>query len=230
MLSVVLTDATVEPGGPPRPAPAGRRPDLGPAHASTATRARTTRCSCWPRARPGRRSDRGRRRLAGRAARRAIEAVARDLARQQAADGEGATTLLTCQVSGASRRRRGPGGRPGRRVEQPGQGRRPRPRPELGPDRRRRRATPDWPTPRSSRPAGCPPPRRSDRAGRPATVDPDRLRIAIAGHARVRRTGRWPGHRSIGVAARAAMDAPGDPHPARSRPRRRRPARPSAAT
>ena len=32
---------------------------------------------------------------------RALEAVARDLARQQAADGEGATTLLTCQVSGA---------------------------------------------------------------------------------------------------------------------------------
>jgi glutamate N-acetyltransferase / amino-acid N-acetyltransferase len=32
---------------------------------------------------------------------RAIEAVARDLARQQAADGEGATTLVTCQVSGA---------------------------------------------------------------------------------------------------------------------------------
>ena len=33
---------------------------------------------------------------------RALEAVARDLARQQAADGEGATTLLTCQVSGAT--------------------------------------------------------------------------------------------------------------------------------
>jgi len=32
---------------------------------------------------------------------RLLEAVARDLARQQAADGEGATTLLTCQVSGA---------------------------------------------------------------------------------------------------------------------------------
>ncbi|MEO8228351.1 MAG: bifunctional ornithine acetyltransferase/N-acetylglutamate synthase [Chloroflexota bacterium] len=32
----------------------------------------------------------------------ALEAVARDLARQQAADGEGATTLVTCQVSGAS--------------------------------------------------------------------------------------------------------------------------------
>jgi len=33
---------------------------------------------------------------------RAIEAVARSLARQQAADGEGASTLITCQVSGAT--------------------------------------------------------------------------------------------------------------------------------
>ncbi len=32
----------------------------------------------------------------------AVEAVARDLARQQAADGEGATALLTCQVTGAA--------------------------------------------------------------------------------------------------------------------------------
>ncbi|HYO43035.1 MAG TPA: bifunctional ornithine acetyltransferase/N-acetylglutamate synthase [Candidatus Limnocylindrales bacterium] len=32
----------------------------------------------------------------------ALEAVARDLARQQAADGEGATSLITCQVSGAA--------------------------------------------------------------------------------------------------------------------------------
>jgi glutamate N-acetyltransferase/amino-acid N-acetyltransferase len=32
----------------------------------------------------------------------AIEAVARDLARQQAADGEGAATLITCQVTGAA--------------------------------------------------------------------------------------------------------------------------------
>ncbi len=32
----------------------------------------------------------------------AVEAVARDLARQQARDGEGATSLLTCQVSGAA--------------------------------------------------------------------------------------------------------------------------------
>ncbi|MEO5964252.1 MAG: bifunctional ornithine acetyltransferase/N-acetylglutamate synthase [Candidatus Limnocylindrales bacterium] len=33
---------------------------------------------------------------------RAIGAVARDLARQQAADGEGATALITCEVSGAA--------------------------------------------------------------------------------------------------------------------------------
>ena len=37
----------------------------------------------------------------GEALRRAIESVARSLARQQAADGEGATALITCQVSGA---------------------------------------------------------------------------------------------------------------------------------
>lgn len=33
---------------------------------------------------------------------RALESVARSLARQQAADGEGATTLMTCQVTGAA--------------------------------------------------------------------------------------------------------------------------------
>jgi glutamate N-acetyltransferase/amino-acid N-acetyltransferase len=38
---------------------------------------------------------------AARALGSAIEAIARDLARQQAADGEGAATLITCQVSGA---------------------------------------------------------------------------------------------------------------------------------
>ena len=32
----------------------------------------------------------------------AVEAVARSLAQQQAADGEGANTLITCQVSGAT--------------------------------------------------------------------------------------------------------------------------------
>ena len=42
----------------------------------------------------------GTRRL-DRAVARAVEAVARSLARQQAADGEGANSLITCQVSGA---------------------------------------------------------------------------------------------------------------------------------
>jgi glutamate N-acetyltransferase/amino-acid N-acetyltransferase len=40
--------------------------------------------------------------VAARTLGQAIETVARDLARQQAADGEGATTLITCQVSGAA--------------------------------------------------------------------------------------------------------------------------------
>jgi glutamate N-acetyltransferase/amino-acid N-acetyltransferase len=39
---------------------------------------------------------------AGAALAAAVEAVARDLARQQARDGEGATALLTCQVTGAA--------------------------------------------------------------------------------------------------------------------------------
>jgi glutamate N-acetyltransferase/amino-acid N-acetyltransferase len=40
--------------------------------------------------------------VAARSLGKAIEAVARDLARQQAADGEGASTLITCQVTGAT--------------------------------------------------------------------------------------------------------------------------------
>jgi glutamate N-acetyltransferase/amino-acid N-acetyltransferase len=48
-------------------------------------------------ARPGRRRSRG-----PRGAGAALEAVARDLARQQARDGEGATALVTCQVTGAA--------------------------------------------------------------------------------------------------------------------------------
>jgi glutamate N-acetyltransferase/amino-acid N-acetyltransferase len=65
----------------------------------------------------------------------AVEAVARSLARQQAADGEGATTLIICTVTGA----RDDHERRGRRGEQPRHGRGPWSRPELGQDRRRRR-------------------------------------------------------------------------------------------
>ena len=100
MLSVVLTDAAVAPEtlwGLLRPA-AVRGP--GTSSRSMATRARTTRSSCW---RPG---------VAGNAKVEAgtpaavalgaaIEAIARDLARQQAADGEGANTLITAAVTGA---------------------------------------------------------------------------------------------------------------------------------
>ena len=62
----------------------------------------------------------------------AVEAVARSLARQQAADGEGATTLITCQVSGADSDEAARAGRSVGRGEQPGQDRCPRSRPKLG--------------------------------------------------------------------------------------------------
>jgi glutamate N-acetyltransferase / amino-acid N-acetyltransferase len=112
---------------------------------------------------------------------KAIEAVARDLARQQAADGEGATTLLTCQVSGA---RDDPDARAVARavvssslVKAAIHGR-----------------DPNW-----GRVAGAAGNARvadaavlvagglsaadaERRAGRAAAIDPDRLRIAIAGH------------------------------------------------
>jgi glutamate N-acetyltransferase/amino-acid N-acetyltransferase len=99
MLSVVLTDATVEPAvlhGILRPATARTWNQLSVDGdtstndtvflvASGAGGARTLRAGS----------------PAARELARAVEAVARDLARQQAADGEGATTLITCQVSGA---------------------------------------------------------------------------------------------------------------------------------
>ncbi len=151
----------------------------------------------------------------------AIEAVARDLARQQAADGEGATTLLTCQVSGRSRRRRRPGGRARSRLEQPGQGGGPRARPELGPDRRGGRQRPAG---RRRDPRGGGRRRRADaarRAGRPADA---RARSAADRDRRPPRV-RRPRRRPVAfdrAAARAAMDAPELAHPARPRARRRR--------
>ncbi len=111
---------------------------------------------------------------------RGVEAVARDLARQQAADGEGASTLITCGVSGAL-------------------------------DEAEARAVaravvasplvkaaihgrdPNWGRIVAAAgnahladtevliAGGLPALEAHDRAGRPATVDPDRLRVAIAG-------------------------------------------------
>jgi glutamate N-acetyltransferase/amino-acid N-acetyltransferase len=99
MLSILLTDATVEPAtlhGLLRPAVARTWDQLSVDGdtstndtvfilASGAAGAATVAAGTHEAAELG----------------RAIEAVGRDLARQQAADGEGATTLITCQVSGA---------------------------------------------------------------------------------------------------------------------------------
>jgi glutamate N-acetyltransferase/amino-acid N-acetyltransferase len=111
----------------------------------------------------------------------AIEAVARDLARQQAADGEGAATLITCQVSGArddaearavaravvssSLLKAAVHGRDpnwGRIAGAAGNG-----------------VLADAPVLEAG---GLPADEAAARAGTPVTLDPDRLRIAIAGH------------------------------------------------
>jgi glutamate N-acetyltransferase/amino-acid N-acetyltransferase len=99
MLSVVLTDAGVDPGtlhGLLRPA-AARTWDQLSVDGDTSTNdtvfVLASGASGAAQVRPGTReaAELG----------RAIEAVGRELARQQAADGEGAATLVTCQVSGA---------------------------------------------------------------------------------------------------------------------------------
>lgn len=112
---------------------------------------------------------------------RAVEAVARDLARQQAADGEGATTLLTCQVSGAvddvEARAVARAVVASSLVKAAVHGR----DPNWG---RIAAAAGNALLPEASvlEAAGLSPAEADGRAGRPATVDPDRLRIAIAGH------------------------------------------------
>ena len=99
MLSVVLTDATVEPAllhGMLRPATARTWDQLSVDGDTSTNDTVFLLASGAAGAAPILPGSNAARILA-----RAIEAVARDLARQQAADGEGATTLVTCQVSGA---------------------------------------------------------------------------------------------------------------------------------
>jgi glutamate N-acetyltransferase/amino-acid N-acetyltransferase len=112
----------------------------------------------------------------------AIEAVARDLARQQAADGEGATALITCQVSGAAddadARAIARAVVASQLVKAAVHGR-----------------DPNWGRVAGAagnavvaeaatlRAAGLTPDAAAARAGQPAAVDPARMRIAIAGHA-----------------------------------------------
>jgi glutamate N-acetyltransferase/amino-acid N-acetyltransferase len=112
---------------------------------------------------------------------KAIEAVARDLARQQAADGEGASTLLTCQVSGAANdadaRAVARSVVSSSLVKAAVHGRDPNWGRVAGAAGNGRVA--DAPILVA---AGLSAAEAERRAGRPAAVDPDRLRIAIAGH------------------------------------------------
>ena len=113
---------------------------------------------------------------------RAIEAVARSLARQQAADGEGATTLITCQVTGA---RDDIDARGAARavissslVKAAVHGRDPnwgRIAGAVG----NAQAADAW----VLEAAGVGASEAAARAGRPVAVDPERLRIDVAGHA-----------------------------------------------
>ena len=103
------------PGDAPRAPPAGGRADLGPAERRR--RHEHERHGLPPRVGRGRRrAGPGRHRARRATLGRAIEAVARDLARQQAADGEGATTLDHVPGVRRDRRRRRAGRRPGRRL------------------------------------------------------------------------------------------------------------------
>ena len=137
---------------------------------------------------------------------RALEAIGRDLARQQAADGEGAATLLTCQVTGA---RDDADARAVARavvssslVKAAVHGR-----------------DPNWGRIAGAagnaivadvavlEAGGLSPAQAADRAGTPAALDPDRLRIAIAGHLVFDGTSAGPVAFDR-TAARAAMDGP----------------------
>jgi glutamate N-acetyltransferase/amino-acid N-acetyltransferase len=140
------------------------------------------------------------------ALRRAVEAVARELARQQAADGEGATTLLTCQVSGA---KDDPEARAVARavvssslVKAAAHGRDPNWGRIAGAAGNARLADTAVLVG-----GGMDPAEARVRGGSPASVDPDRLRIAIAGHL------VYDGPQGGPVAfdkpaARASLDAP----------------------
>ncbi len=132
-----------------------------------------------------------------------IEAVARSLARQQAADGEGATTLVTCHVAGAvddaEARAVARSVAASSLVKAAVHGR-----------------DPNWGRIAAAagnahladtavlEAAGLDPAEAHERAGRPARLDPDCLRVAIAGHLVF--DGRPLDFDR--AAARAAMEAP----------------------
>jgi glutamate N-acetyltransferase/amino-acid N-acetyltransferase len=136
----------------------------------------------------------------------AVEAVARDLARQQAADGEGATTLLTCQVSGA---RDDPEARAVARavissslVKAAAHGRDPNWGRIAGAAGNARVADATILVA-----AGMEPSEAAVRGGSPAALDPALLRIAIAGHL-VYDGGQGGPVPFDRAAARASLDGP----------------------
>jgi glutamate N-acetyltransferase/amino-acid N-acetyltransferase len=140
------------------------------------------------------------------ALRRGVEAVARDLARQQAADGEGATTLLTCQVSGAlddaEARAVARAVISSSLVKAAFHGRDPnwgRIAGAAGNARLTDAAVLEA--------AGIASEEAARRGGGPATVDPARLRIAIAGHLVYDGPGGGPATFDKGV-VRESLDTP----------------------
>ena len=136
----------------------------------------------------------------------ALEAVARDLARQQASDGEGATILITASVSGAAddadARAVARAVISSSLVKAAAHGK----DPNWG---RIAGAAGNATTASAAvlEAAGLTSDVAEARASKPATLDPDRLRISIAGHLVF--DGTQGGPRDFDrAAARAAMDAP----------------------
>ena len=204
MLSIVLTDATVDPAtlhGLLRPA-AARTWDQLSVDGDTSTN--DTVFVLASGAAGAARVSAGTRDAAELG--RALEAVARDLARQQAADGEGATTLITCQVNGgvddADARAVARAVISSSLVKAAVHGR-----------------DPNWGRIAGAAgnatladeavlvAAGLPATAARSRAGTAASLDPDRLRIAIAGHLVFDGPGGGPVTFDR-AAARAAMDGP----------------------
>ena len=136
----------------------------------------------------------------------AIEAIGRDLARQQAADGEGAATLITAAVRGAlddaEARAVARSVISSSLVKAAAHGRDPNWGRIAGAAGNARLADAAV-----LEAAGLPADVAATRAGTPATLDPDRLRIAIAGHLVF--DGEQGGPVAFDrAAARAAMSAP----------------------
>jgi glutamate N-acetyltransferase / amino-acid N-acetyltransferase len=204
MLAVVLTDATVSPSvlqGLLRPA-AARTWDQLSVDGDTSTNDTVFLLASGASGSDGVLAGTAEAELLG----RAIEAVARELARQQAADGEGATTLLTCQVSGAlddaDARAVARSVISSSLVKAAAHGRDPNWGRIVGAAGNARLADA-----RVLEAAGLGAVDAARRAGGPAALDPDRLRVAIAGHLVFDGPAGGPVDFDR-AAARAAMDAP----------------------